>query len=91
MPNDNEIMRGFIRLVDDGASCDNQEMVSSDTIVVDFNPKTHQIIVDLENAVFRMRSFCETSEGDYALGVEMGMQMCADMIDNIIKRYNEGE
>jgi len=48
------------------------------------------IISDLNDLVTRMRSFMETSSGDYALGVEMGMQRAADMIENLVKRHTEG-
>jgi len=33
----------------------------------------------------------EDSAGDYALGVESGMQRAADMIENLIKRHTKGD
>jgi hypothetical protein len=46
---------------------------------------------DLSEVVFRLRGFMETSGGEYALGVETGMQRAADMIENLIRRHGEGD
>lgn len=48
------------------------------------------ILHDLGELVARLRSFMETESGEYALGVEMGMQRAADMIENLVRRYKEG-
>jgi hypothetical protein len=45
------------------------------------------ILEDLQDAVFKMRAFTESREGDLGLGIELGMQRAADMIDNVINRH----
>ena len=48
----------------------------------------HPIVQECKDIVFKLRAFMEdASGGDYALGIEIGMQRAADMIDNLIKRY----
>lgn len=64
------------------------EPVEEEVIVEEEGP--HPILTDLHDIVFRLRAFMETEGGDYALGVETGMQRAAEMIENLIKRY-EGE
>ena len=48
------------------------------------------ILQECRDLVFKLRAFMEDSSGDYALGVEMGMQRAADMVENLIRRYEEG-
>lgn len=55
-----------------------EDVVSSDLTLLE----------DLEDIVFRLRAFMESSGGEYALGVEYGMQRAADMIENAIKRHD---
>ena len=38
----------------------------------------------LEGAVFKLRSYTESSGGEYAAGFENGLEMAAQMIENII-------
>lgn len=47
----------------------------------------HAIFEDLEDVVFKLRAFTESREGDIGLGVELGMQRAADMIENVINRH----
>ena len=49
------------------------------------------ILAELRDCAFRMRAFCEASGGDFALGVETGMQRCAEMVENLIRRHTGGE
>ncbi|RYD63841.1 MAG: hypothetical protein EOP83_11140 [Verrucomicrobiaceae bacterium] len=84
-------MRGFIVLAEalSNAPLD----IEADELSEDEHetgPVTPVIVHDLEELVFRMRGFMETETGDYALGVEMGMQRAADMIENLIHRYSKG-
>lgn len=50
-----------------------------------------ELLSELANVVFRLRAFMESSDGDYALGVEMGMQRAADMIENVLRRHSQGD
>jgi hypothetical protein len=51
---------------------------------------TDILLADLEDLAFRLRGFMETAGGDYALGVETGMQQAATMVENLIRRHREG-
>lgn len=54
-------------------------------------PTEHPMIAEAHDLVFKLRSFMEDSAGDYALGVETGMQRAADMIENLIRRHSKGD
>jgi hypothetical protein len=45
------------------------------------------ILEQLNDIVFKLRAFTESVDGDYALGIETGMQRAADMIENIINQH----
>jgi hypothetical protein len=45
------------------------------------------IYEDLQDAVFKMRAFTESCDGDVGFGVELGLQRAADMIENVINRH----
>lgn len=49
----------------------------------------HPSVNEMRDVVFKLKSFMESSGGDYALGVEHGMQRAAEMIENIIRRYSK--
>lgn len=50
----------------------------------------HPMVQECKDIVFKLRAFMEdASGGDYALGIEIGMQRAADMIENLIKRYEK--
>lgn len=51
----------------------------------------HPAIAECRDVVFKLRAFMESAGGDYALGVEHGMQRAAEMIDNIIRRHEKGD
>jgi hypothetical protein len=44
---------------------------------------------DLERIIFKLRAFMEACDGEYALGVETGMQRAADMIENALNRHGD--
>jgi hypothetical protein len=49
------------------------------------------LLSDLRDVVFRLRAFTESSEdGDVALGIEIGMQRAADMIERVLRSYEDG-
>ncbi len=47
------------------------------------------LLDDLAQVIFRLRAFMESSGGEFAFGMEMGMQRAADMIEHAIKRHGE--
>jgi hypothetical protein len=49
------------------------------------------LLEDFGAVIFKLRAFMESSGGEYALGVETGMQRAADMIENVLKRHGQGE
>jgi hypothetical protein len=51
----------------------------------------HPILHDCRELVFKLRAFMESEGGDYAMGVETGMQRAAEMVENIIRRYEKGD
>ena len=51
----------------------------------------HPCISECRDVVFKLRAFMESAGGDYALGVEHGMQRAAEMIENIIRRHEQGD
>lgn len=51
----------------------------------------HPSINECRDVVFKLRAFMESEGGDYALGVEHGMQRAAEMIENIIRRHEKGD
>jgi hypothetical protein len=44
---------------------------------------------DLDRIIFKLRAFMEDCGGEYAQGVEWGMQRAADMIENALNRHGE--
>jgi len=54
------------------------------------SPSTDVTLVqELADVVFKLRAFMESSNDEYALGVETGMQRAADMIENAIRRHTD--
>jgi len=46
------------------------------------------IFEDLHDVVFKLRSYTESEENnDLGFGVELGMQRAAEMIENVMRRY----
>lgn len=90
-------MRGFIDITDEllweFARITRPQVVvlteSAETPVD--NTVEHPILSEARDIIFKLRSFMEDSSGDYALGVENGMQRAADMIENLVRRYEKGD
>lgn len=86
-----EQMQNFIVL----AESLNAEILAEETDVeteaAESVAPTHAIFEELAQVSFRLRTFMESEGGEYALGVEMGMQRAADMIDNVIGRHTQGD
>lgn len=56
--------------------------------IVSFDQNTN-LLNEMNDVVFKLRAFMESTEGDIGLGIEMGMQRAADMIQNVLNRYGE--
>ncbi|RYD78923.1 MAG: hypothetical protein EOP84_13680 [Verrucomicrobiaceae bacterium] len=84
-------MRNFIVLAEAYiAAPEEVEVEVAPEIVAEVAPSA-LILHDLDILVTRMRTFMESESGEYGLGVETGMQQAADMIENLIRRYNTGD
>ena len=46
------------------------------------------LLEEMSEVVFKLRAFTESADdGDLALGIEIGMQRAADMIENVLNRH----
>lgn len=87
--NDSNGMREFILLLEEYR--DQNDTVAFDEPEPDEEPDTLSAIInDLNEVIFRLRSYMDPSGGDLALGLETGMQRASDMIENIVRRHTEG-
>ncbi len=64
-----------------------EEKMLTESILV--SKTIHPIMGDLASVVEDLRAFMESTGGDYALGVEDGMQRAAEMIETLLKRHKE--
>jgi hypothetical protein len=82
-------MREYIGMAENLIGTESDVLVEAafyaDTIV-----PPHPIFEDLQNVIFKLRAFTESREGDIGLGIELGMQRAADMIENVISRHVDG-
>jgi hypothetical protein len=70
------------------------EYYSSDSAPVEIaQPEPEPVVVDypqrLADIVFKLRSYTDPTGGDYSLGFEQGLEMAAQMIDNLINAMGE--
>jgi hypothetical protein len=92
-------MRDFIELCQDynqlvfeemealhAPSLGTKEIVTESVLV---GKTSHPILGDLHDVVDQLRAFMESSGGDYALGVEEGMQRAAEMVETLLKRHED--
>jgi hypothetical protein len=86
-----ESMRNFIVLAEAYIAAPEDDVVETVQETVVEPAPSALILHDLDILVTRMRTFMESESGDFGLGVETGMQQAADMIDNLIRRYNTGD
>ena len=89
-----EEMKKFISITDElleaYVSITHPEMIVEQVIESE-QPSEHPILSDCRELVFKLRAFMEDASGDYALGVETGMQRAADMIENLLRRHQKGD
>lgn len=85
-----EQMRNFILLAETMLPGVDETPVVTEPVVETVSAPP-AILSELRDITARLREFCETEAGDYALGVETGMQRAADMIENLIHRHTEGD
>ncbi len=44
----------------------------------------------LQETIFKLRSYADTTGGDYSLGFESGLEMAAEIIENILNKIEDG-
>ncbi len=79
-------MRGLIDFAEHyyGESQNEEEAEIADDGLHD---RDDDMILELEHIVFRLRALTESGNPEYVMGVEDGMARAADMIENLIKKY----
>lgn len=88
-------MRDFIAVAE-RLSHGNEDQMKNDILVegaggvMADNASAFTVLEDLREVVFRLRAFTESEVSPQALGIELGMQRAADMIENLLRRYEEG-
>jgi hypothetical protein len=70
------------------------EFYSSELAPVDMAPSEPEpVVVDhsqrLADMLFKLRSYTDPTGGDYSLGYEQGLEMAAQMIENLINAMGE--
>jgi hypothetical protein len=84
-------MRDYIMIADyyaetESPSPQKEVLVETETKL----PANVCLIADLKETIFKLRAFTETeSNDDLSFGTELGFQRAADMIENIINRYEQ--
>ena len=90
-----ELMKDSIRLTEEllqfYARVTRPESFVVEEVAEPVAPVEHPVLSECRDLVFKLRSCMEDSAGDYALGVETGMQRAADMIENLIRRHEKGD
>jgi hypothetical protein len=68
----------------------NHDVVES-VVVMEAAPAAidSSLLQELRDTMFKLRAFTESADGDISLGIEMGMQRAADMIENIINHHTQ--
>lgn len=75
-------MRGFIKLFEED---DVPEIIDDDVL----SDQNKSIIADLRLLIDKLNNHMETDDTAQSLGVEMGFQRVASMIENLVKKYEE--
>jgi hypothetical protein len=90
-----EQMKAFIHIVSEyGVLVESEGQYSDPQILTESvsNNPNNPFLAECRDIIFKLRSFMESeSEGDHALGVEEGMARAADMLENLVARYEKGD
>jgi hypothetical protein len=49
----------------------------------------HDIVHELQEIVFKLRSYSEPTGGDYSMGFESGLEMASAIIENLLVKIGE--
>lgn len=84
----NNEMRTYIYLAESLGMSDEELETAVEADIDNDEFETLDLLVeDLILLVEKLRAHSEPEDGDFSLGVEMGMNRAADMIENAIKRH----
>lgn len=86
----NNMMRNFIVLAEDYVAANTgADAPEPEPLVEVDEPSVLVLLRELEDTVHRLRAHLEPADGepDQALGVEIGMQRAADLIESVIRRF----
>ncbi len=86
---DDHFMREYIMATEYLLQPKNDSFTVATEISEEITPDSpNKLLEDLHNVVFKLRAFTEMiEEGDTGLGIELGMQRAADMIEHIISNH----
>lgn len=84
-----EPFRTYIDIMEHYTSSEEPKQVLTEADVVQEDTKSI-LAESLKEAVFKMRSYADSTGGEYSLGFESGLEMAAEMIENILHKI-EGD
>lgn len=84
----NDIHR-YRNLFEEGQSLDDDIIVESISVDLQNEDQISLLKEDLGDVIFKLKSYRETSNSEeYALGVEEGLQLAADMLSRLLEAYS---
>lgn len=85
MSENSQDMREFMYLVE--AYAMPPTMIEPEVVEIIEIPPPQAILADLHDLVVKLRAHTENADGDCSLGIEQGMQLASDMIENLMRRH----
>ena len=82
-------LRGFINIANIMMVEPQPTMLTEDVAFIEYHPEPaldENTQEELESLIFKLRSYQDSESGDYAAGVEAGMNRAADMLENLVNR-----
>ena len=82
-------IRRYIRLTESSAMSTVDEDMTIEGIHVADVDVPHQLLEDINDMVFKLRSYGEPDSNlDYARGVEEGLALAANMLERLLERHS---
>ncbi len=83
----NEDIRNYIEITSQMIT-ESEEVLHEEVIITEDAqvPTPNPIEDQMDNLIFKLRSYQDPDSGEYAAGVEAGMSRAADMIENMLNR-----
>lgn len=80
-------MREFIMATEFLLQVEPSHDVEGTTIIETPVAQADCLLQELKDIVFKLRAFTESADGEMSLGIKLGMQRAADMVENIINHH----